>query len=48
MNYVFSLLEKNIVPYRLLEDSDLEFTDLERSIAGVNESNYLNYEDMFI
>lgn len=37
MNYVFNPLEKNRVPYGLLKDFAMEFTDLERYNGSVND-----------
>ena len=47
MNYVFSPLEKNRVPYGLLRDFAMEFADLERYSGSVNDSNYVDYGDFF-
>jgi hypothetical protein len=41
MNYVFNPLEKNRVPYGLLKDFAMEFTDLERYSGSVNDSIFL-------
>lgn len=47
MNYVFNPLEKNRVPYGLLKDFAIEFTDLERYNGSVNDSNYVDDNDFF-
>ncbi len=47
MNYIFAPLEKNRVPYGLLRDFAMEFTDLERYSGSVNDSNYVDYGDFF-
>lgn len=47
MNYVFSPLEKNRVPYALLRDFAMKFADLERYRGSVNDGNYVDYGDFF-
>src|SRR5579875_2197823 len=47
VNYIFSPLEKNRVPYGLLRDFAIELTDLEHYNGMVTDSNYVDYGDFF-